>query len=60
MDLIGQCYICGRPASYTCVICGQLVCERHYDFKSKMCMNDSPSPSMKEEKRRLEEDKLLH
>jgi hypothetical protein len=50
MDLIGQCYICGSPAYYTCSICGQLVCEKHFDRKSRMCSNCSPSASIKNEK----------
>ncbi|HEY3420399.1 MAG TPA: hypothetical protein VGK23_07600 [Methanomassiliicoccales archaeon] len=59
MDLIGQCSICGSPAYFTCIICGQMVCERHYDRKSKMCSNCSPSATMKREKDDREEDKLL-
>jgi hypothetical protein len=60
MDLIGQCYICGRPAFHTCSICGQLICEEHYDAKAKMCTNDSPTASKNKEKVKWEEDKLLH
>ena len=60
MDLIGECYICGRPARYTCVICGRLICERHYDVRAKMCTNDSPSAPKDDERRIAEEDNLLH
>jgi hypothetical protein len=60
MDLIGQCAICGSPARFTCSICGQLVCERHYNVKGKMCSNCSPMASDNIEKRKGEKDKLLH
>jgi hypothetical protein len=60
MDLIGQCNICGNPAYFTCTICGQLVCERHYDSKSRMCSKCSPSADKNDDKRKMEEDKLLH
>jgi hypothetical protein len=59
MDLIGQCSICGRPAHYTCSICGQLFCEQHFDTKVKMCTTCSPKAS-KDEKKRKMEDNLLH
>jgi hypothetical protein len=59
MDLIGQCNICGSPAYHTCMICGQMVCERHYDSKTKMCSKCSPSANKNDEKRKWEEDQLL-
>ena len=60
MDLIGQCNICGRPARFTCAICGQLVCERHFDARTKMCATCSPSASKNDEKGKWEDEKLLH
>lgn len=58
MDLIGECYICGRPAFHTCAICGRLICEEHYDAKARMCTNDSPSARKNKEKVNWEEGKL--
>ena len=59
MDLIGQCNICGRPAHFTCSICGQLVCEQHFDSRVKMCSTCSPKASNDDKKRMWEKDKLL-
>ncbi|WP_456473750.1 hypothetical protein [Candidatus Pyrohabitans sp.] len=28
--ITGLCTICGKPARFTCSLCGRLVCERHY------------------------------
>ncbi len=31
------CHICGKPARYTCSLCGRPVCENDYDPGTGMC-----------------------
>jgi len=28
--IAGLCHICGKPARFTCALCGRLVCEQHH------------------------------
>lgn len=37
MTLIGACHICGRPATHTCPLCGQLVCPFDSDPITHIC-----------------------
>ena len=54
MDLVGQCMICGKPAFNTCAICGSLVCDEHFDPKTRMCSNCMFRREMADEKIRCE------
>jgi len=38
MKMLGICNICGRPANYTCSMCGGFVCPNHYDFSISVCV----------------------
>lgn len=37
MEKLGVCSECGRPARYTCRMCGRLVCARHFDARTGLC-----------------------
>ena len=37
MTMVGSCYICGRPATTTCQLCGQLVCPLDVDPITHIC-----------------------
>ena len=39
MTLTGVCYICSKPAMYSCAYCGKISCIDHYDKDSRMCSN---------------------
>lgn len=41
MEMLGVCAICGKPARFTCPICGSLVCADHIDMQTKVCVNCS-------------------
>ncbi|MGC8669622.1 MAG: hypothetical protein ACP5TL_00510 [Candidatus Micrarchaeia archaeon] len=38
-DIYTLCYICGKPASHVCKLCGGHVCEEHYIAKLGICTN---------------------
>lgn len=42
MEKLGLCMICGKPAQFTCSICGKLVCGDHYYPKARMCSHCIP------------------
>lgn len=42
MSVAGLCEICDRPSvEYTCDRCARLVCERHFDRQTGLCVNCS-------------------
>jgi hypothetical protein len=41
MEMLGPCMICGKPARFTCSVCGRLVCTEHYDTDSGLCSDDA-------------------
>ncbi|MCG2825611.1 MAG: hypothetical protein L6265_03330 [Thermoplasmatales archaeon] len=38
MKMLGICSICGRPANYTCSMCGGFICPNCYDFSTGVCI----------------------
>ncbi len=39
MSVSGLCEVCQRPdVDHTCDRCGQLVCDRHFDDETGVCM----------------------
>ncbi|MDD1770628.1 MAG: hypothetical protein LUO79_06040 [Methanomassiliicoccales archaeon] len=42
MTTVGMCMICGKPAMFTCAICGRLVCREHYNSAYGMCTVCAP------------------
>ncbi|AGB04268.1 hypothetical protein AciM339_0379 [Aciduliprofundum sp. MAR08-339] len=45
--IIGNCYICGAPATHVCKMCGRPVCEEHYVASSGLCINCARGKSIK-------------
>ncbi len=39
MSLTGICYICSKPAMYTCSFCGKIACIDHYSKDNRVCSN---------------------
>lgn len=37
MSLMGQCYVCGRPSTLSCKMCGKIVCPEHADRYTGLC-----------------------
>lgn len=37
MNLVGSCYICSKPAMYSCSYCGRVSCIDHYIKDKRMC-----------------------
>lgn len=35
--LIGQCYVCGKPAMLACPMCGRTVCRDDLDADGRLC-----------------------
>ena len=46
MTMIGTCHICGRPATTTCTMCGQLVCPVDSDPITRICRQCSRGTKM--------------
>ncbi|MGD1060033.1 MAG: hypothetical protein ABR879_01065 [Methanomassiliicoccales archaeon] len=42
MTTVGMCMICGRPAMFTCSLCGRLVCREHHNASVRMCTVCAP------------------
>jgi len=39
MEISGLCNICGKPyASFTCILCGKIVCINCYDKNHGICI----------------------
>jgi hypothetical protein len=39
MEIAGLCNICGKPiASFSCILCGNIVCRNCYDQKNGICI----------------------
>ncbi|MCD6371015.1 MAG: hypothetical protein J7L63_05945 [Thermoplasmata archaeon] len=36
--IVGECYICGRPAMHVCKLCGRAVCNEHYIASLGLCV----------------------
>lgn len=36
-DILKLCYICDGLGTYTCKLCGGVVCHAHYDKKNGVC-----------------------
>jgi hypothetical protein len=39
MTLTGICYVCSKPAMYSCSLCGKIACIDHYDKDKRACSN---------------------
>ena len=39
MTLTGICYICSKPAMYSCTYCGRIACIDHYTKDKRACSN---------------------
>ena len=39
MSLTSNCYICSKPAMYTCSFCGKIACDECYDKSKRLCKN---------------------
>ncbi len=39
MSLTGICYVCSKPAMYSCSFCGRITCIDHYDKARRACSN---------------------
>ena len=37
-EVRGLCVYCGKPAKYTCLLCGFPVCEQHIDHPKRICL----------------------
>ena len=37
MKVTGLCVYCGKPAKYTCSLCGAMVCDVHYNTVKGIC-----------------------
>lgn len=35
--LVGQCYVCGKPAMLSCPLCGRTVCNDDMDSHGRLC-----------------------
>lgn len=35
--LVGQCYVCGKPAMISCPMCGRTVCRQDMDADGRLC-----------------------
>ncbi len=41
MTLVGSCYICSKPAMYSCSVCGRITCSECYIKHKRICINCS-------------------
>jgi len=57
MRMMGNCHVCGRPASQSCGLCGAITCDKHMD--NGICIKCKKGRGIEEYKEGKSDSKIL-